>query len=460
MSSYSEVQCLTEVPSIAYLCSLFHNTLGTPDFEINELEDALVFDVNHEDDMFGGTFLDNINISLLKGCIPSYKNQLTCRNYSLYLIQFLNSKIEDFEEEENLTVKPNIFNPFNDEKQEFNQLDIQEKVKVILQLIELRLEADDVPDKIKNIPVESLRLDPIGEDSNGHLYWYFYGTRLYKEVKQKRKQNKPKTDKKSEEKAKKSTKDTSKKKKDKVDNEHDKSSDVSLVETEDVAAGWYLICQTESDWNKLAETLKKSKKKADKEMYQTLEENYIEQISKMFQDQEREERLKIMLMNKRSSSRIVRKEQERKIEEEKRKIEEERLRLAQEKEDKKRRDAEDLKRLKENHLSSTRETRGREKIEKLIIEQESKGTREQRLKEREIKRASVESDERAVREKKTRLDVERLRREAVERDHDYFGLHNYKGKSSRRGSERAAATKEWHRLMDIDDANTVRSIRV
>jgi len=450
---------MTEVPSIAYLCSLFHNTLGTPDFEIKELEDALVFDVNNEDDMFGGSFLDNINISLLKGCIPSYKNQLTCRNYSLYLIQFLNSKLEEFEEEDNLSVKPNIFNPFTDEKQEFNQLDVQEKVKVILQLVELRLEAEDAPEKIKNIPVESLRLEPIGEDSNGHIYWYFYGTRLYKEVKQKRKQNKPKTDK-SEEKNKKNCKDTSKKKKEKVESDLDKSSDASIVETEEVAPGWYLICQTESDWNKLAQTLKKSKKKADKEMYQTLEEYYLEQISKMFQDQEREERLKIMLMNKRTSSRIGRKEQEKKIEEEKRKIEEERQRLEQEKEAKRRKDSEDLKRLKENHLSSTRETRTREKIEKLLIEQESKVSREQRLSEREMKRASVESDQTAVRDKKTRLDVERLRREAVERDHDYFGLHNYKGKSSRRGADRAAATKEWHRLMEGDDANMVRSIRV
>ena len=57
---------------------------------------------------------------------------MTCRNYSLYLIQFLNSKLEDFEEEENLSVKPNIFNPFTDEKQEFNQLDVQAIVALIL----------------------------------------------------------------------------------------------------------------------------------------------------------------------------------------------------------------------------------------------------------------------------------------------------------------------------------------
>ena len=32
--SYKDVQELIEVPTIAYLCSLFHEPLGTPDFEI------------------------------------------------------------------------------------------------------------------------------------------------------------------------------------------------------------------------------------------------------------------------------------------------------------------------------------------------------------------------------------------------------------------------------------------
>ena len=49
-----------------------------------------------------------------------------------------------------------------------------------------RLDTDDAPEKIKNIPVESLRLEHIAEDSEGALYWYFYGTRLYKQVKAKR----------------------------------------------------------------------------------------------------------------------------------------------------------------------------------------------------------------------------------------------------------------------------------
>ena len=86
-----------------------------------------------------------------------------------------------------------------------------------------------------------------------------------------------------------------------------------------------MACLTLKDWEDLTEKYKKSKKKAEKELYETLSDGFLPEIVKMFAEKEREERRRLMLMApKRTSSRIERKKQEQ---EEKDRIEAERVRL-------------------------------------------------------------------------------------------------------------------------------------
>ena len=67
------------------------------------------------------------------------------------------------------------------------------------------------------------------------------------------------------------------------------------------------------DWEDLTEKYKKSKKKTDRDLYETLNDNFLPEIVKMFAEKEREDRRRLLMMQpKRASGRleIKRKEQE------------------------------------------------------------------------------------------------------------------------------------------------------
>ena len=90
---------------------------------------------------------------------------------------------------------------------------------------------------------------------------------------------------------------------------HSASSDEE--ETETNQSTWSVACLTLQDWEDLTEKYKKSKKKTERELYETLSEGFLPEIVKMFAEKEREERRRLMLMApKRTSSRIERKKQE------------------------------------------------------------------------------------------------------------------------------------------------------
>ena len=336
MSSLVDLHSMPEIPSIAHFCSLFKVALDLPDVEIDQLEASLLKQNN--DDIFTASLVDRLVVKLLIGCLPMYASKIHDGNYTLYLKQLIQSKQEEADEE---GYQFDFENPFEtSDVEDFEDLTVADRVRVIHQLTELRLQCEDIYEKFKDLDPEGLRVDPLGVDSNNVTYWYFYGTRLYKEIK------------------------PSKKKRPKKKGKEDSDSD-AMEEGDggaDVAPGWHLACSAESQWVELTNQLKKSKKKQDKELYETLAENFLPEISKMFTEMEKEEKIKLMLANKRTSSRLVR-VREQKEQQFVRAAEEEKQREMERQEEEARK-----KQLeKENNLKS-REERARLREQKQLYE--------------------------------------------------------------------------------------------
>ena len=103
-----------------------------------------------------------------------------------------------------------------------------------------------------------------------------------------------------------------KKKEKKKKKKHKKSRRDSISSEEDTPESkWSVACLTLKDWEDLTAKYQKSKKKYDKELFETLNDNFLPEIIKMFAEKEREDRRKLMLMGpKRTSNRIERKRRE------------------------------------------------------------------------------------------------------------------------------------------------------
>jgi len=323
---------MCEIPAIAHFCSLFNSSFDLIEFEIEEFETALL--KQNTDDIFSSTLVERLAVKLVIGCLPMYASNIHDSNFSKYLIQLIQTKQEEAEED---GYEFNFENPFEDgEIEDFCDLSVRDQVRVIHQLTEFRLECGDVYEKLRELDPEGLRVDPLGIDSDNVIYWYFFGTRLYKEVKP-MKAKRPKKPKKGE-------------------------NDEKPVEVEEPKEteprdppGWYLVCSAESQWMDLVQKYKKSKKKQDRELFETLNDNFLPDIIKMFEEKEREEKLKLLMANKRSSSRLDRK---REMEEQaliKRMEEEKRREMVQLEEEAKRKQRE-----KENKLKS-REVRANQR---------------------------------------------------------------------------------------------------
>uniref|UniRef100_A0A914XDX0 Cat eye syndrome critical region protein 2 n=1 Tax=Plectus sambesii TaxID=2011161 RepID=A0A914XDX0_9BILA len=168
----NEMQQMWEVPAVAHFCSLFRATFKLVDFDIEDLEEALAIDSDCAEQGGRSSLLVDLLIGLLKGCIG--RRDITLLNYN----QFLHDLLELQWVGGGLGVNPL---GLSRDKANFHTLPVHVKVKLLHGLCEWRLERPDVETLTKNLTGESLRVNPLGQDDQGNTYWYFYGTRLYKE---------------------------------------------------------------------------------------------------------------------------------------------------------------------------------------------------------------------------------------------------------------------------------------
>lgn len=98
------------------------------------------------------------------------------------------------------------------------------KVAFLHYLCDIRLQAPNIESTFSDLSADSLRIQPLGTDLNGSKYWYFNGTRLYRE-----------------------------------------DCPQSTVRNR-----WQLLCETKTDWIALVEKL--SSNAADRTLHEVLEE--------------------------------------------------------------------------------------------------------------------------------------------------------------------------------------------
>ena len=100
MTTLAAIQSWPEVPALAHFCSLFKTAFDLLEFEIEELETALLSVDSVQEDMFACTLLERLVVRLLRGCLPAtIAAQVHEGNFSLYLRQLLETKQEEAEEE-------------------------------------------------------------------------------------------------------------------------------------------------------------------------------------------------------------------------------------------------------------------------------------------------------------------------------------------------------------------------
>ncbi|OXU17702.1 hypothetical protein TSAR_001147, partial [Trichomalopsis sarcophagae] len=284
------IQSWWEVPSIAHFCSLFRDAFNLLDFDIEDLEQALLTDPSSTGTE-GQDLLQELIVRLLEGCLPDdTRNDISTFNYQMFLRRLFRKKCQEYQ----------CDNPFNTDV-DFELLPLRQKVEILRALCDFRLDAAGVEESLSDLDSDSLRVEPLGHDRKNSAYWYFYGTRLYREdyidisntvLSPKQKQNRPR-----DKRHKRCRSRLAKEEEEEEEKEEDclVSADSEDCERESI---WQVVCFTLQDWSRLVEKFKDSKHATERKLYKTLSQDFMPEIPKLFDLKEKQQRRKILQRNR------------------------------------------------------------------------------------------------------------------------------------------------------------------
>ncbi|XP_023233050.1 cat eye syndrome critical region protein 2-like [Centruroides sculpturatus] len=289
-----DIQSWWEIPSIAHFCSVFKASFNLLEFDIEDLERSFLSVEN--DDCIS---LQKLIIALLQGYYDTNIKDLErsflsvenddCISLQKLIIALLqgyydtNINVDNWEHhlwdilQEKWVKEEGRVHPFPSRNTSFHSLPLRTKAKILHALCEYRLDTQNITEALKGVDGNNLRIKPIGRDSEGNVYWYFFGLRLYKEsprrCRSKKNENIEISKKNRERKIAKRHSDLEKK------------TDVSN-------SAWSIICATENDWHNLANTLRKSKLLLDKKLYETIS-SFLPKLQDIIIEQERNARRRL-----------------------------------------------------------------------------------------------------------------------------------------------------------------------
>ncbi|KAG1705478.1 Cat eye syndrome critical region protein 2 [Nymphon striatum] len=275
-----EIQKWWQVPAIAHFFKIFQKFLSSPQFDIDELEESLV----GEDEE--NTLILDLIFNLLTSYFGRSVDESNLQNKLKQVLDFWSEDIK-------------FDNPLENDT-EFSSLSTFSKVQILYILCHLRMDCSDVIDIGNKVDFNIMNAQELGCDRQKAVYWYFYDTRVYKEISESTKPEPKKSP----------TKKKSKRQKEVAAKKDQPESE----EYEQPSESWEIVCQTEEQWTQFIQIMSKSPSKNERELASAMEDLFNSRTKSLFEIKAREMKCKLLeLTAKRESRRIAVK---RKIKEE------------------------------------------------------------------------------------------------------------------------------------------------